>query len=72
MGQSIYSSSDNKANIQHTPYPRAHNDFYFFFFGHSSVIQWFEDISYLGCAVAVTVNMEVGRRLREFIHVALD
>jgi hypothetical protein len=37
-------------------------------------MQRLEDISCLVCAVAVTVDMEVGRSLRKFIHVtrALD
>jgi hypothetical protein len=47
---------------------------FFQVFCQLSVTQRLEDISCLGCAVAVavTVDMEVGRRLCKFIHVTLD
>jgi hypothetical protein len=52
------------------------NDFFFQKICQLSVKQRLEDISYLGCAVAVTVavtvDMEVGCSLRKFIHVTLD
>ena len=55
-------------NIHHTI--RVHTATFSTFFANYR-IQRLEDISRLGCAVAMT-DIEVGRRLRKFIHVTLD
>jgi len=62
-------TSDNK-NIQHTPFPRAYNNFFSFrFVGFLTTLVHYNGLD-ISCLVAV--DMEVGRSFGEYIRVRLN